>query len=166
MHARALLRASLTSSSSEISSATGLNNSTMSELISVKLTSRSLLEALIMSAGCGGLNLISLMRAVRSIRSTSDCCFFVKNVIHTWLYNWIRYPSSSCSGSSTRSMDVCIYFFRGLELDDEINLREIETSTGNVCCNKTFEFTLFEGVESDFSLLLSNVSVKDLHLHG
>jgi hypothetical protein len=62
-------------------------------------------------------------------------------------------------------VDVRIDFLRRLELDDEVHLWEIEPSAGHVRRHQALELTLLERVERDFTLLLSDVTVKHLHLH-
>lgn len=47
---------------------------------------------------------------------------------------------------------------------DQVNFWDIEASGSNVGGNETFEFTLFESLESDLPLFLRDVTVEDLGL--
>lgn len=69
------------------------------------------------------------------------------------------FTSSSCS---TRSMDIGINFFWGLKLHNQIDFGEIQSSCSNISSNETFKFSLFEGLEGNFSLLLGDVSMQNL----
>lgn len=69
---------------------------------------------------------------------------------------------SSGSGSSSRSMDVGINVLGGSQLHNEVDMRDIKSSSGHIGGNHTFELSISESLEGDLSLLLGDVSVKDL----
>lgn len=72
--------------------------------------------------------------------------------------------SSSCSRRSTSSMDVGLGIFWWLNLNDQVNIRNIKPSRSHICCNEYTELVLFKSSESNFSLILSNISVHNFDL--
>lgn len=69
------------------------------------------------------------------------------------------HSAGSCSGCSTRPMDVCFNFFWRLNLNDKLDTRDIKASGSHISSNETLKFTILESLQSDFSLILSNVAV-------
>ena len=61
-------------------------------------------------------------------------------------------------------MDVCIYFFGRLQLHNQVNFGNVQTSSSDVRSYQTFELTFFKALESDLSLLLRDVSMEHLGL--
>lgn len=61
-------------------------------------------------------------------------------------------------------MDVGIYLFWRLKLNDEVYLWDIKSSCGNIGRNKTFKLAFLEALEGYFSLLLWDVSMQHLSL--
>jgi len=61
-------------------------------------------------------------------------------------------------------MDIGIHILGRGKLDDEIDFGDIETSGSNVGSDQTLELTSSESLESDFSLLLGDITMKDLAL--
>ena len=49
-------------------------------------------------------------------------------------------------------------------MDDQVNIRDIKSSRCNISGNKTAELVLLETLESDFSLVLRDVSVHDFNI--
>ena len=65
------------------------------------------------------------------------------------------------SGSSSCPMDVGLSIFWWLDLNDQIDIRNIKTSWGNVSSHQDTELLLFESFKSDLSLILRDISVHD-----
>ena len=61
-------------------------------------------------------------------------------------------------------MDIGFRIFWWLNLNDQVNIRNIEPSCSHICCNEYAELVLFKSSESNFSLILSNISVHDFDL--
>lgn len=72
--------------------------------------------------------------------------------------------SLSSSSRSTSSMDVSLSIFWWLALNDQVNIWNIKSSGSNISGNEYTEFVLFESSESNFSLILSNISVHNFYL--
>ena len=58
-------------------------------------------------------------------------------------------------------MNVSLNIFWWLNLDNEIDIWNIETSGGNIGCNEDVKLAFFESLEGDFALILSDVTVHD-----
>jgi hypothetical protein len=71
--------------------------------------------------------------------------------------------ASSSSGSSW-SMDVGLSVFWGFDLDNEINTRDVQSTSSNISSYKHTELFVLESLESDFTLVLSDVSVHDFNV--
>lgn len=80
----------------------------------------------------------------------------------------------SCSTSSSCSVDKTAYILRSIEVHDQCNTLDIQTSLTQICCDKdiilsykkfmkkSFNFlTVFESFDSGFSLLLSFTTMID-----
>lgn len=61
-------------------------------------------------------------------------------------------------------MNVGLNFLGGLNLDNQVYIRNIKSTRGNICCDKNLEFTLFESLHRDFSLVLSNITVHHFNI--
>ncbi len=61
-------------------------------------------------------------------------------------------------------MYVSIDFLRRFQLNNQVYLRNVKTPCSHVGCHQAFQFSLFEGLESDFPLLLRDVSMQNLSL--
>ena len=72
--------------------------------------------------------------------------------------------TGSGSGSSATSMDVGLGLLRRLDLDNEIDIGDVESARGNVGGDEDAEFALLEALHSDFSLVLSDVTVHDFNV--
>ena len=72
--------------------------------------------------------------------------------------------SLSSSSRSTSSMDVSLSIFWWLALNDQVNIWNIKSSGSNISGNEYTEFVLFESSESNFSLILGNISVHNFNL--
>ncbi len=59
-------------------------------------------------------------------------------------------------------MDVGLGLFRGLDLDDQVDVGDVKTTRGNISCDKNSEFALLEALHGDFTLVLGDVTVHDL----
>jgi hypothetical protein len=70
--------------------------------------------------------------------------------------------SPTGSGSTTCSMDVGLSILRRLHLDDQVNVGDVESSRGHIGGNQNAELVFLESLQSDFSLVLSNISVHNL----
>ena len=68
---------------------------------------------------------------------------------------------STSSGSSTRSVNVSLNIFWWLDLDNKIYIRNIKTSGGYISCNQDVKLAFFESLQSDFTLILCDVTVHD-----
>lgn len=72
--------------------------------------------------------------------------------------------SLSCSGSSSCPMDVSFTIFWRFNLDDQFNIWNIETSGSDVSCYQHTKFVLFESLQGNLSLILSDVTMHDLNV--
>jgi hypothetical protein len=63
-----------------------------------------------------------------------------------------------------RPVNVCIDLLGRLELHDQIDLRDIESSSCHVGGNEALQFSLLEGLEGDFTLFLRDVAMQNLRL--
>ena len=61
-------------------------------------------------------------------------------------------------------MDVGLSICRGLDLDNQIDIRDIETSGGNIGSDQDIELALLESLESYLTLVLPNVTMHDLNI--
>ncbi len=68
----------------------------------------------------------------------------------------------ACSSSSSRPVDVRVDVVWGRQLDDEVDERNVESSGSHVGCDHALDLSLSEGLENNFSLLLRDVSVKNI----
>ena len=58
-------------------------------------------------------------------------------------------------------MNIGLSIFGRFNLNNKVNIRDIKTSWCNIGGYKHAEFVFFESLESDFSLILGDVSVHD-----
>ena len=58
-------------------------------------------------------------------------------------------------------MNVSLNIFWWFDLDNKIYIRNIKTSGSNISCNKDVKLAFFESLESDLTLILSDVTVHD-----
>ena len=49
-------------------------------------------------------------------------------------------------------------------MDDQINIWDINSSSNNISSDENIEFTLFESLESNFSLVLCDISMNNLNV--
>jgi hypothetical protein len=70
--------------------------------------------------------------------------------------------TSSCS--SSRSVDVGFCILRRFYLDNEVNARDIKSTSSDICGDKNLEFILFKSLEGNFTLVLCNIAMHDLNL--
>jgi hypothetical protein len=70
----------------------------------------------------------------------------------------------SSSGSSSRSMNVGLGVLWWLNLDDEVDILDVETSGSDISGNEHLELTLLESLHGDLSLVLSNISMHNLDI--
>ena len=61
-------------------------------------------------------------------------------------------------------MDVRLGILWRLHLDDKFYVWDIETSGRNISGNKNLELFIFEPLEGDLSLVLSDISVHGLYI--
>ena len=59
-------------------------------------------------------------------------------------------------------MNVGVNFFGRLQLHNEINFRDVQTSSCHVSGHQAFQVASFKRLERDLSLLLRNVAVQYL----
>ena len=59
-------------------------------------------------------------------------------------------------------MNVGLRFLGRLNLDDQVNIWDVKTARGDICGDKDAELAFFEALHSDFTLVLSDVTVHDL----
>ena len=72
--------------------------------------------------------------------------------------------AGSGSGSSATSVDVGFGLLGRLDLNNEIDIRDVKSARGNVGGDEDAEFALLEALHSDFSLVLSDVTVHDFNV--
>ena len=58
-------------------------------------------------------------------------------------------------------MDIGFDILRRLKLNDKVNIRDVKSSSSNISGHEYIELSLLESSESHFSLLLSDISMKD-----
>ena len=63
---------------------------------------------------------------------------------------------------SARSVNVGVDLFWRLQLDDQIDFRDVQASGGDVGGHQAFQFALLKGLECDLPLFLGNVAVEHL----
>lgn len=68
------------------------------------------------------------------------------------------------SGGSSGSMDIGLSILWRLNLNDEINIGDIETSGSNVSGYQNLELLLLESFEGNLSLLLCDITMHNLNL--
>ena len=61
-------------------------------------------------------------------------------------------------------MNVGLRLFRGLDLNDQVDVGDVKTTRSNISCDKNSEFALLEALHSDFTLILSDITVHDLNV--
>lgn len=61
-------------------------------------------------------------------------------------------------------MDVGLSLFRGLDLDDQVDVGDVKTTRSNISCDKNSEFALLEALHCDFTLVLGDITVHDLNV--
>ena len=73
-------------------------------------------------------------------------------------------PTGAGSSRSTASMDVSLGLFGGLQLDYQVDVRDVKTSRSNVSGNENAEFALFKSLHCDLSLVLSDITMHHLYI--
>jgi len=61
-------------------------------------------------------------------------------------------------------MNISLSILRRFNLDDQINIRDIESSRCHISSHENAELALFESLESDLSLILSDVTMHDFDI--
>jgi len=61
-------------------------------------------------------------------------------------------------------MNVSLNFSRWFELDDQVNIRNVQTTRCNVCSDQDAKFALLKPSDGAFSLTLSDVTVHNLNV--
>jgi hypothetical protein len=67
------------------------------------------------------------------------------------------------TGSSTRPMNVRLYVFGRLKLNDQVNILDVKTTSCHICSNENLELALLVSLHSDFALVLRYVTMHDLN---
>lgn len=70
----------------------------------------------------------------------------------------------ACSCCTSCSVDVGLSFFGWLNLNDEIDIWNVESSGSNVSGAKDSELALLEALHCDFTLVLSDVSMHNFNV--
>lgn len=79
----------------------------------------------------------------------------------------VESDTSTAGAGSRRTatpMDVRLSLLGWLQLDDQIDVRDIKTSRGNVSGDENAELALLKSLHRDLSLILSNVSMHYLYV--
>jgi hypothetical protein len=71
---------------------------------------------------------------------------------------------ATSSSSSSRSVNVGLSVLWRLNLHNEINTRNIKSTGSNISSNQYTELFILKSLQSDFTLILSNVSMHDLNV--
>lgn len=66
---------------------------------------------------------------------------------------------TSCS---SRSVNICLRFLGRLNLNDQVDAGNVKTTRSDISGDQYAKLLLLEALQSDFSLVLSDVSVHDL----
>ena len=59
-------------------------------------------------------------------------------------------------------MDVGLSLLGWLDLDDQVNVGDVETTGSNISGDEDSKFAFLEALHRDFTLVLGNVTVHDL----
>ena len=68
---------------------------------------------------------------------------------------------STSTSSTTRSVNIGFCVFRRLNLDDQVDTRDVKTTGCDISSNKHTESLLLEALECHFTLHLRDVTVHD-----
>jgi hypothetical protein len=68
------------------------------------------------------------------------------------------------AGGTPRPVNVGLSVFGRLDLDDEINVRDVEASRCHIGSDKHLELALLEALDRDLALVLDDVAVHDFHV--
>ena len=96
-----------------------------------------------------------------------DACLLFDVLNHNFLPVCIKCNTStfsSCTGRSSRSMNVCFCIFGWFDLDYKVNCWNIKSTGSNICCNKYLKLFLFKSFKSNLSLILGNVTMHHFNL--
>ena len=66
------------------------------------------------------------------------------------------------SGCTTRPMDVGLGLLRGLDLDDQVDVGDVEASGSDISGDEHSEFAFLEALHRDLTLVLGDVTMHDL----
>jgi hypothetical protein len=69
----------------------------------------------------------------------------------------------ACSGSSSTSVDVALCVLRRLDLDHDLNIRDVKASRCDIGSNEDSQLSILELPQSDLSLVLTYVAVHVSH---
>jgi hypothetical protein len=61
-------------------------------------------------------------------------------------------------------MNVGFNFLWWLDLDNQVNIRDVEATGRDICCDQNFEFSFLESLHSDLTLILNDVTVHDFDI--
>ena len=61
-------------------------------------------------------------------------------------------------------MDVGLSLFRGLDLDNQVDIRDIKSTRCYISSDKDSELALLEAIHSHFTLVLGDVTVHDFDI--
>lgn len=61
-------------------------------------------------------------------------------------------------------MNISLRLHGRFNLNDKIDIRYVETARGHISSDQDIEFALLEPLESDLTLILSDVTVHDLDI--
>ena len=60
------------------------------------------------------------------------------------------------------NVSLCVLWW--LDLNNQVDIRNIKTTRCYICCNENLEFTLFESLNSNLTLILDDISMHDFHV--
>lgn len=105
------------------------------------------------------------LRHTNSFESNSCLIFnFLNELVSLFGVESNASSGFTCSSSSSRSMNVRLSILWWFNLNNEINIFDIKTSGGNICCDQDLKFTLLESLHCDLSLVLSNITMHNFNI--
>lgn len=84
--------------------------------------------------------------------------------LRLWRIKSYASTTSTCTRCSTTSVDVGLCLFWRLNLDDEVNIGNVDTTRGNIGSDEYFELAFFEALQSDFTLVLGDITMHDFYI--
>ena len=61
-------------------------------------------------------------------------------------------------------MNVSLSVLWWLDLNNQVDIRNIKTTCSYICCNENLEFAFFESFDSNLTLTLDDISMHDFHV--